>query len=73
MKKASPAARLAPATYVAMGHLKRALLASKSIALSPGPSGVYLSSLFAKWGIADELKPKIKLAIGVDRRRGGAR
>lgn len=48
-----------------MGHLKRALLASKSIALSPGPSGVYLSSLFAKWGIADALKPKIKLAIGL--------
>jgi molybdate transport system substrate-binding protein len=45
--------------------LKRALLASKSIALSPGPSGVYLSSLFEKWGVADELKPKVKQAGGL--------
>ena len=45
--------------------LKRTLLASKSIALSAtGPSGVYLSGLFQKWGIADELKPKIKRSPG---------
>jgi len=44
--------------------LKRTLLASKSIALSVGPSGVYLSGLFQKWGIADELKPKIKQSGG---------
>src|SRR5262249_43732732 len=51
----------APRPDISSGEaLKRAVLASKSIALSPGPSGVYLSSLFAKWGVAEELKPKIK-------------
>jgi molybdate transport system substrate-binding protein len=51
----------APRPDISSGEaLKRALLASKSIALSFGPSGVYLSGLFQKWGIADELKPKIK-------------
>ena len=56
--------------------LRRALLASKSIALSAaGPSGVYLSGLFQKWGIADELKAKIKQSpgqIGDVLARGGA-
>jgi molybdate transport system substrate-binding protein len=40
-----------------------------------GPSGVYLSGLFQKWGIADELKPKIKQSpgqIGDVLARGGA-
>jgi molybdate transport system substrate-binding protein len=56
----------APRPDISSGEaLKRALLASKSIALSPGPSGVYLSSLFAKWGITDELKPKIKQVTGL--------
>src|SRR5438045_5756142 len=52
--------------------LKRALLASKSIALS---AAVYLSGLFQKWGIADELKAKIKQSpgqIGDVLARGGA-
>ena len=56
--------------------LKHTLLASKSIAVSAaGPSGVYLSGLFRKWGIADELKPKIKQSagqIGDVLARGGA-
>lgn len=39
--------------------VKRALRAAKSIAYSSGPSGVYLAELFRKWGIAEELKPKI--------------
>ena len=56
--------------------LKRTLLASKSIAVSAtGPSGVYLSDLFRKWGIADELKPKIQQSagqIGDVLARGGA-
>jgi molybdate transport system substrate-binding protein len=38
--------------------LKRALLASKSIGYSSGPSGAYLVSMFRRMGIADELKPK---------------
>jgi molybdate transport system substrate-binding protein len=40
--------------------IKRALLAAKSITYSSGPSGVYLANLFAKMGIADALKDKIK-------------
>jgi molybdate transport system substrate-binding protein len=61
----------APRPDISSGEaLKRTLLASKSIALSAaGPSGVYLSGLFQKWGIADELKPKIKQSPG----RFGAR
>jgi molybdate transport system substrate-binding protein len=39
--------------------LTHALRAAKSIAYSTGPSGVYLSGLFQRLGLADELKPKI--------------
>ncbi len=39
--------------------VKRGLRAAKSIAYSSGPSGVYLSQLFEKWGIAEELKARI--------------
>ena len=44
---------------------KRTLLAAKSIAYSTGPSGVYITSLFQRLGIADELKPKVKQLQGV--------
>jgi molybdate transport system substrate-binding protein len=40
--------------------LKTSLLAAKSILLSAGPSGAYLTGLFNKMGIADAIKPKIK-------------
>jgi molybdate transport system substrate-binding protein len=39
--------------------LKKAVLGARSIALSTGVSGIYLTSLFAKWGIAGALEPKI--------------
>jgi molybdate transport system substrate-binding protein len=39
--------------------LKKALLGAGSIALSTGVSGIYLTKLFAKWGITDQLEPKI--------------
>jgi molybdate transport system substrate-binding protein len=39
--------------------LKRALRAARSIGYSSGPSGVYLSGLFERLGIAEELKPKL--------------
>jgi molybdate transport system substrate-binding protein len=46
--------------------LKSSLLAAKSIVLSAGPSGVYLTDLFKRMGIADATKPKIKqLAPGM--------
>jgi molybdate transport system substrate-binding protein len=40
--------------------LKRTLLAAKTIGISTGPSGVYLTELFAKMGVLDELKPKFR-------------
>jgi molybdate transport system substrate-binding protein len=45
--------------------LKQSLLAAKSIIISGGPSGTYLTALFQKWGIADRIKGKsIRLAPG---------
>jgi molybdate transport system substrate-binding protein len=44
--------------------LKRAVLAAKSIVYSHGPSGVYLAGLFERMGIAEQLKPKVKLVQG---------
>ena len=40
--------------------VKKALLAAKSIGYSTGPSGVYLTGLFQRLGIADEIKGKLK-------------
>ena len=46
--------------------LKKTLLAAKSIGYSSGPSGVYLTGLFSKLGIADQIKSKLKqTATGV--------
>lgn len=39
--------------------VKRAVLAAKTVSYSTGPSGVYLSGLFERWGIADQIKPRI--------------
>ena len=41
--------------------LKTALLAAKSIGHSTGPSGVYLTKLFERMGIADQIKSKVKV------------
>jgi molybdate transport system substrate-binding protein len=41
--------------------LKKSLLAAKSVGYSTGPSGVYLVSLFEKWGVADQIKAKAKI------------
>jgi molybdate transport system substrate-binding protein len=40
--------------------LKRTLLAAKSIGISTGPSGVYLTGLFDRMGLLAELKPKFR-------------
>jgi molybdate transport system substrate-binding protein len=40
--------------------LKKALLAAKSIGYSTGPSGVYLTGLFQRLGVADAIKGKLK-------------
>jgi molybdate transport system substrate-binding protein len=50
----------APRIDIGSGEaLKKALLGAKSIILSSGVSGVYLTGLFRKWGIADQVKSKI--------------
>lgn len=55
----------APRPDISSGDaLKRAVLAAKSIVYSHGPSGVYLAGLFQRMGIAEQLKPKVKLVQG---------
>jgi molybdate transport system substrate-binding protein len=39
---------------------KKALLAAKTIGYSTGPSGVYVTGLFQRLGIADQIKGKLK-------------
>src|SRR5262245_27872117 len=39
--------------------VKRAVLSARSLSYSTGPSGVHLSRLFERWGIAQEIKPRI--------------
>ena len=41
--------------------VKRAVLAAKSVGISTGPSGVYMSTLFERMGIAEQVKPKLKV------------
>ena len=41
--------------------LKKTLAAAKSVGISQGPSGVYLSQLFEKIGILAQLKPKLRI------------
>ncbi len=39
--------------------VKSAVQAAPSLSYSTGPSGVYLEKLFARWGILDEVRPRI--------------
>jgi molybdate transport system substrate-binding protein len=39
--------------------VKAAVLAAASVSYSTGPSGVYLESLFARWGILEQVRPRI--------------
>lgn len=39
--------------------LRRAVLDAQSLSYSTGPSGVALAALFERWGIAEEVRPKI--------------
>lgn len=55
----------APRPDISSGDaLKRALLASKSIVISHGPSGVYIAALIERMGIAGQLKARIKHVQG---------
>jgi molybdate transport system substrate-binding protein len=39
--------------------VRSAVLAARSLSYSTGPSGVHLARLFERWGIAQEIKPRI--------------
>ncbi|MBL8380340.1 MAG: substrate-binding domain-containing protein [Burkholderiales bacterium] len=39
--------------------VRDAVRAAPSVSYSTGPSGVYLEKLFERWGIADEIRPRI--------------
>jgi molybdate transport system substrate-binding protein len=39
--------------------LRAAVLTARSLAYSTGPSGVYLENLFARWGVLEEIRPRI--------------
>lgn len=39
--------------------VRDAVRTAKSVSYSTGPSGVYLEKLFERWGIADEIRPRI--------------
>ena len=39
--------------------VRAAVLAAPSLSYSTGPSGVALAALFERWGIADEIKPRM--------------
>ena len=42
--------------------LRVAVLSARSVGYSTGPSGVALAALFERWGIAEEVRPRIVLA-----------
>jgi len=42
--------------------VKNAILQAASIGYSTGPSGTYLATLFERWGIADAVKGRIRVA-----------
>lgn len=51
----------APKPDISSGEaVKKAMLAAKSVAYSTGPSGLYVQSMMAKLGIAEEMKAKSK-------------
>jgi molybdate transport system substrate-binding protein len=51
----------APRPDISSGDsIRKTLLAAKGIGYSSGPSGVFLEELFKKWGIADQLKDKLR-------------
>jgi molybdate transport system substrate-binding protein len=55
----------APKPDISSGDaLKRAVLAAKSVVYSTGPSGIYLSGLFQRMGIAAEIKAKVRQVQG---------
>jgi len=42
--------------------VRDAVLSAKSVSYSTGPSGVYLEKLFARWGILEQIRARIRVA-----------
>jgi molybdate transport system substrate-binding protein len=40
-------------------NVKAAVLAAPTLSFSTGPSGVYLEKLFERWGILEQIRPRI--------------
>lgn len=51
--------QVAPPEMSSEAQLRAAVLAAPSLSYSTGPSGTYLEKLFTRWGVMDELKPRI--------------
>jgi molybdate transport system substrate-binding protein len=49
----------APPDIASEDAVKRAVLAARTLGYSTGPSGVQLATLFERWGIAQEIAPRI--------------
>jgi molybdate transport system substrate-binding protein len=56
------AAGAAPIDISSEAAVKAAVVACTSISYSTGPSGVYLASLFERWGVSDFVKAKLVVA-----------
>ena len=56
------AAGAAPFDISSEAAVKAAVIACASISYSTGPSGVYLASLFERWGISELVKAKLVVA-----------
>lgn len=39
--------------------VRQAVLAARSVSFSTGPSGVHLQQVFERWGIADQIRPRL--------------
>jgi len=44
-------------------RLRRAVQSARAIGISTGPSGVHLTKLFARWGLADSLRDRLVVAM----------
>jgi len=51
--------QVTPPDISSEAQLRVAVLAAPSLSYSTGPSGSYLEKLFTRWGVMDELKPRI--------------
>jgi molybdate transport system substrate-binding protein len=56
------AAGAAPIDISSEAAVRAAVIAAPSISYSTGPSGVYLASLFERWGISESVKTKLVVA-----------